>query len=92
MMNPKQEKKFEYKGFPCVILFMPGGYRCGYVGLPKEEKKKIDTDKIQCHCGITYKENYLHGYDRKDKYWIGFDCAHACDGIDIETAKKNVHI
>lgn len=34
----KQETRFLYKGFPCVVLFMPGGYRCGYVGLPKENK------------------------------------------------------
>lgn len=52
MAMPKLEKQFEYKGFPCVILFMPTGYRCGYVGIPKEVK--IDIDNIGCHGGITY--------------------------------------
>lgn len=52
MAMPKLEKQFEYKGFPCVILFMPTGYRCGYVWIPKEVK--IDIDNIGCHGGITY--------------------------------------
>lgn len=34
-MKPVLETKFEYKGYPCVVLFMPGAYRCGYVGVPK---------------------------------------------------------
>lgn len=51
MAMPKLEKQFEYKGFPCVILFMPTGYRCGYVWIPKEVK--IDIDNIGCHGGIT---------------------------------------
>ena len=32
-MNSKEEARFEYKGFPCVIRLLPDGYRCGYVGL-----------------------------------------------------------
>ena len=55
MAMPKLEKQFEYKGFPCVILFMPTGYRCGYVGIPKEVK--IDIDNIGCHA------HCFDGYD-----------------------------
>ena len=29
-MEPVLECKFDYKGYPCVVLFMPLGYRCGY--------------------------------------------------------------
>lgn len=57
MLQPKQESRFEYKEFPCVILFMPMGYRCGYVGLPKENryyKKKYDDIPVDCHCGLSY--------------------------------------
>lgn len=86
MTIPKQEKRFDYKGFPCVVLFMPMAYRCGYVGLPKDTE--IDTDSIDCHCGITYSENHLHCQDDTDRLWIGFDCGHCCDGYDIATAKK----
>lgn len=88
MLQPKQESRFEYKGFPCVVLFMPMGYRCGYVGLPKENryyKKKYDDIPVDCHCGLTYSENHLFGQDDKDIWWIGFDCGHCFDGIDKNT-------
>ena len=86
MTVPKQEKRFEYKGFPCVVLFMPIGYRCGYVGLPIGTV--IDTDEIDCHGGITYSKNHLYHQEDKDRFWIGFDCGHCYDGYDVETAKK----
>lgn len=91
MLQPKQESRFEYKGFPCVVLFMPIGYRCGYVGLPKENKyygKKYNDIPIACHCGLTYARKYLFGQEDKETWWIGFDCGHACDGIDTETFRK----
>lgn len=85
MLNPKQESRFEYKGFPCVVFFIPLGHRCGYVGLPKgHEYYGKDTRKIpiRCHGGITFAENSLYGQDDNDKWWIGFDCAHYFDGVD----------
>lgn len=91
MLYPKQEIRFEYKGFPCVVLFMPMGYRCGYVGLPKENKyygKKYDNIPVECHGGLTYSEHRLFGQDDKDTWWIGFDCGHYCDGIDKDTFNK----
>ena len=91
MLQPKQESRFEYKGFPCVILFMPMGYRCGYVGLPKENryyKKKYDDIPVDCHCGLTYSGGRLFGQSDKDTWWIGFDCGHFCDGIAIGSFKK----
>lgn len=87
----KQETRFLYKGFPCVVLFMPGGYRCGYVGLPKENKyygKSCEKIPVVCHGGITYAQKYLVGQDDKDTYWIGFDCAHFRDGRDEKLASK----
>lgn len=85
-MIPVQEEKFDYKGYPCVILFMPTGYRCGYVGLPKGTT--VNVNDISCHGGITYTENHLYHQDDKDKLWIGFDCGHYFDGYDITTAKR----
>ena len=61
---------------------MPGGYRCGYVGLPKGNKfygKSCEKIPVVCHGGITYAQKYLVGQDDKDTYWIGFDCAHFRD-------------
>lgn len=86
MTIPKQEKRFDYKGFPCVILFMPMGYRCGYVGIPKGTE--IDTDSIDCHCGVTYTDTRLHNQTDTDKLWIGFDCGHACDDFDLAIIKE----
>ena len=91
MLQPKQESRFEYKGFPCVVLFMPMGYRCGYVGLLKGNKyckKKYDDIPVDCHCGLTYSKPGLFGQNDNDTWWIGFDCGHLCDGIDIESFEK----
>lgn len=87
MLQPKQEKRFDYKGLTCVVLFMPMGYRCGYVGLPKGNKyynKKYEYIPVDCHCGLTYSEHGLFGQDDKDTWWIGFDCGHCCDGLDSD--------
>ncbi|MCR1985043.1 hypothetical protein NSB24_02170 [Blautia coccoides] len=85
-MNSKEEARFEYKGFPCVIRLLPDGYRCGYVGLPKGIA--VDTDKIDCHGNINYRESTLPESDGDGYFWIGFDCGHACDGRDWDAAKN----
>jgi hypothetical protein len=91
MSKPVHEKRFDYKGFPCVVLLMPMAYRCGYVGIPKGHKyygKNYDYIPIDCHCGLTYSEKYLYGQLDENTWWIGFDCGHYCDGYDVEAAKK----
>lgn len=91
-MKPVLECKFDYKGYPCVVLFMPGAYRCGYVGVPynhKLAKKGVnDLSHLSCHGGITYAESCLYDCNDDNTWWIGFDCAHWCDGYDIETAEQ----
>lgn len=91
MNNPFIEERFIYKGYPCVVLFMPMAFRTGYVGLPKTSKfygKGFDDIPVDCHGGLTYGRNYLFGQDDKDTWWIGFDCAHCYDGFDLEKANK----
>jgi hypothetical protein len=91
MAEPVCETRFDYKGFPCVVLFMPMGYRCGYVGLPTGHKyygEPYENIPVYCHCGLTYTEPELRTQDDDYVWWIGFDCAHACDGLDIGTAEK----
>ena len=85
-MKPMQEKRFEYKGVPCVIFFQSMGFRTGYIGLPGEVN--VYEDSFDCHCGITYIENHLYYQDDKNITWVGFDCGHDCDGYDIESMKK----
>lgn len=86
MVDPIVEKRFEYKSYPCVILFMPMCYRCGYVGLKRGVA--YNTKEIECHGGITYNEAYLWKQDDPDKWWIGFDCMHYPDGFDIESGME----
>lgn len=82
-----EEKRFDYKGFPCVILFTAMGHRCGYVGIP--EASGIDIDEIDCHGGITYgPSSELIFQEDENIEWIGFDTAHYCDGIDIKKVKE----
>lgn len=91
MINPIVEERFEYKGFSCVVLFLPWGYRCGYVGLPSNnEYYNVDYMNIpvDCHGGLTYAESSLCMQDDKDIWWIGFDCAHCFDGYDLEKHKE----
>lgn len=87
MTKPYQEERFEYKGYPCVILFIPLGHRCGYVGLPTTSKfycKNYGSIPVICHGGLTYGKTRLYGQLDKSIYWIGFDCAHAFDGKDLD--------
>lgn len=92
-MKPVLETKSTYKGYPYVVLFMPGAYRCGYVGVPYSHKlSKKDVDDLgylSCHGGVTYAKSHLDNCDDKDTWWIGFDCAHCFDGYDIELAKQH---
>lgn len=81
-----QETRFEYKGYPCVVLFMEAGHRCGYVGLPKGTT--INTDYISCHGGVTYSKNELILQTDTDRFWIGFDTAHCFDKRDYKKAKE----
>lgn len=92
MIQPVLEAKSTYKGYPYVVLFMPGAYRCGYVGVPyshKLAKKRVnDLGWLNCHGGVTYTEPHLYNCDDENTWWIGFDCAHCFDGYDVDTAKQ----
>lgn len=90
-MSKVIEKEWREGDFSCKVLFMPMGYRCGYVGVPKgNHMYGLDyweyIDKIDCYGGLTY----CGFLDEKNKeYWyFGFDCAHFGDGIDIKSLKK----
>ena len=86
-MNPIIEKRFEYKGHPCVIMFMPWHCcRCGYIGISPEAP--VFANEIECHGGITYDNDELFGQGDKYIRWLGFDCCHAGDIRDVETGKK----
>ena len=80
------EKKFDYKGRECIIVFTLHGVRNGYVSV-KENKDYCDYD-IDCHGGLTYGGELPFYYEPREKYYIGFDCNHYCDGQDYDLALK----
>lgn len=83
------EKSWKYKGYDCAVIFQLGGYRCGYVNVPKGHKcYKVDYPNIDIlvHGGLTYSSSELVGH--KKGWWIGFDCNHFYDGYDWESAKE----
>lgn len=83
-----EEIRFYYKGYPCVILFMDMGHRCGYVGLLEKDIIGLDFNDISCHGGITYVDNHLQLQDDIGLLWIGFDTAHSCDARDIDKMRE----
>ena len=67
---------FEYEGWKCRIRRPGGGYLCGYICIPENNKyylKDFDEIDIEVHGGITYSEK------KEEGNWIGFDCAHIND-------------
>jgi len=55
-----------------------GGHLCGYCRIPKDHpyyEKEYEEMNIDVYFALTFGE-FLN-----NEYWIGFDCAHACDII-----------
>ena len=79
-MKPVLETKSTYKGYPYVVLFMPGAYRCGYVGVPyshKLAKKSVNgLGWLNCHGGVTYAESHLYKNMARSK---GIGCEETSD-------------
>lgn len=80
----KVEKRWKHKGLKCVVLFVGGSHRCGYVGVPEGHRAfGVDYDDVNMsvHGGLTFSDygkanDVLKG---SDTYWLGFDCAHYGD-------------
>jgi hypothetical protein len=97
-MVHRVEVDFEYKGLRCVVLVLTDrGYRCGYVGVPKEHvcygKHYNDIESIEIHGGLTFsskQENEDYPlYPQAGLWWFGFDCAHAWDLPDPNLVKND---
>lgn len=83
--SKKIEKDFMVGNLRCLVIGLSGGWRCGYVGIPKEHPMyAIDYDKIEAdvHGGLTYGSTSPVG-DKDQRYYVGFDCCHCGDGFDI---------
>jgi len=89
------EELFVYKKFPCVIVLYKMGHRCGYAGIPNfhplygKTWDNIEIKNLEVHGGITYNEQAdQFPIPSTNGYWLGFDCAHAGDKKDFESAYK----
>lgn len=92
-MDIYEETRFECKGYECRVLFMNMGYRCGYIKIPKGHPLCVDdydyiNNFVNCHGGLTYAAYYLNGEKCDDGVWVGFDCRHSEDAIDLEALEK----
>jgi len=86
----KIEKDFFYRGYRCLILGLNNGYRWGYVVLDNEHKYSnvnYNDIPVNVHGRLTYSEKNLLDIIL-DKWIIGFDCAHAGDGKDMDLIKE----
>lgn len=88
-----EEARFEYKGYECRVLFMDHGHRCGYIKIPKGHPLCVDdydyiSNFVKCHGGLTYAMHYLNGEPCNDGVWVGFDCCHFDDALDLEALEK----
>ena len=89
--EPKMEPKIVVtwttkSGLPAMIVLMPRGFHCGYVGVDTDHPvfgKDYDDellDNIEVHGGLTYAGDVPQ--TSKSRFWaFGYDCAHVGDAI-----------
>ena len=79
------EKRFTIKNLDIIVVFIELGYRCGYVGVPENNKYyKKDYNALN----HIFKDGELTWSDfipqfNPDLWYIGFDCGHYNQGVDI---------
>jgi hypothetical protein len=72
--------EFEHEGFPCLVLRNDAcGFLCGYVAIPDGHPWRVKdaASAADVHGGVTFDGGTLR--DQGDRFWVGFDCAHAWD-------------
>ena len=78
--------KGEHLGFEWQVVHNDGGYRCGYVRVPKGHPRHgVETmeQPVDVHGGCTFSQPDTDcGKGDDDAWWVGFDCAHAWDARD----------
>jgi len=78
--------------YHCLIVFQAHGHRCGYVGVNKNELIVNDEEleKLEVHGGVTFLRDGSREYKHeKGNYrYIGFDCGHSYDKVDVKCSKK----
>jgi len=80
-MNEWDNEPDEWEGEMCYAMrHSEMGHWCGYIGLPEGHpwfgEQQIDA---YVHGGITFTADHKPQQDPDGLWWVGFDCAHACD-------------
>jgi hypothetical protein len=77
-----------------LIVFVRRGYRNGYIGIPSTEFDTLLSDNpdfmdaINVHGGVTYDGGKLSLFGKEGFNYIGFDCNHTGDKIDVQSMIK----
>jgi len=76
--------------YHCLIVFQAHGHRCGYVGVNKSGLIVNDEelDKLEVHGSVTYLQDGCKEHEKEDYRYVGFDCMHICDNVDIDCLEE----
>lgn len=80
------ERTIQYEGYEGQVEMQPLGWRTGYVFIPEEHplygclEEKAERNII-CHGGVTF-VGMRKDEGGKERFAIGFDCAHYGDTPD----------
>lgn len=85
LQNFVVEKEWINGKFKCKVIMMPSGYRCAYMGVPKDNpffKKKhfqlVNIEGVETYFNSEIKTTHSINYSdftNDDEYWyFGFDC------------------
>lgn len=108
IMKHEIEKSLKLNGYDCRIIMysyvtpipvkgMESGWRCGYIGIPKNSKFfKLGYNSINekfnilVHGDFTFADSNHDSRFGKKKglWWIGFDCMHCGDSLSRWTLNK----
>jgi hypothetical protein len=102
-INTTIQKVWNYKGLPCVILFVGQSHLCGYVGVTKDYptfQMNYTELPVKVHGGLTYAGDGMaelfadkNELIRKlgNHWWFGFDCCHAGDKVFLDFNNPEEH-
>ena len=83
-------KEWQHAGMTCALRHGAFDAPCGYVAVPKEHKLyRRPTcevyDLVDIHGGVTWSNKLTK--DEKNRWWIGFDMAHAGDFDEFDLTR-----
>lgn len=87
--NEPDSVKFTYRGYRCwVKRNLSLGVLCGYVALTPDDKFfEADYDSPLCS-NLTVWGGLTYSGWQQDRFWLGFDCAHATDLIPQQVSLR----